>query len=111
MSEYMPYIVSIIGSVIACLTSIIVCIIQLNRSKKETAERIKAEKEAIQLECDSKIRLLQEEYALKTGSQIMTDFVSKTVDSVYESPAVKNSINKQAQNALLQKNKRNRKKR
>lgn len=101
----MPYIVSIVSSLVACITSIIVCLIQIERSKKETAEKIIAEKEAIQLDYENRIKLLQEEYALKAGTQMITDVLNKTVSSVYDAPAIKNAINKQAQQAMMDRNK------
>lgn len=109
MKDYLPYIVSIICSVISGLTSIIICFVQINRSKKETEEKLAAEKEKIQLDYEYKIKLLREEYALKAGTQMVTDVLNKTVSSVYDTPAVKNTINKKAQQAILNRNKNNRK--
>ena len=48
MKDYLPYIVSIICSVISGLTSIIICFVQISRSKKETEEKLAAEKEKIE---------------------------------------------------------------
>ena len=106
MNEYMPYIVSIICSFISGLTSIIVCFVQINRNKKETEEKLAAEKDKIQLDYEYKIKLLREEYALKAGTQMVSDVLNKTVSSVYDSPAVKNTINRKAQQAMLNDNKR-----
>ena len=68
-----------------------------------------AEKEKIQLDYEYKIKLLREEYALKAGTQMVTDVLNKTVSSVYDTPAVKNTINKKAQQAILNRNNNNRK--
>lgn len=109
MKDYLPYIVSIICSVISGLTSIIICFVQISRSKKETEETLAAEKEKIQLDYEYKIKLLREEYALKAGTQMVTDVLNKTVSSVYDTPAVKNTINKNAQQAILNRKKNIRK--
>ena len=109
MTDYMPYIVSVVSSLVACVTSIVVCLIQINRSKKETSEKIVAEKEAIQMDYEYKIKLLREEYALKAGTQMITDVLNKTVTSVYDAPAVKNAINKKAQQAMMKNNNRQKK--
>lgn len=110
MKEYMPYIVSVICSFISGLTSIIVCFVQINRNKKETEEKFAAEKRKIQLDYEYKIKLLREEYALKAGTQMVTDVINMTVSSVYDAPAVKNTINRKAQQAMMNDNKRKNKK-
>ncbi len=83
---------------------------QISRGQKETKELIIAEKEKIQLDYDNKIKLLREEYALKTSSQLVSDILGKTVDSVYGAPAVKNEINKQAQQTIINKSHKNKRK-
>lgn len=100
MSDYLPYIVSVVCAVIAAVTSVIVSLIQIKQSKKDTRELLEAEKEKLKADYDNKIKLLREEYALKAGAQIITDVVNQTVASVYDTPAVKNELNKQAQRAM-----------
>lgn len=74
-------------------------------------EKITAEREAIQQDYENKIKLLREEYALKAGTQMITDVVNKTVSSVYDAPAVKNAINRKAHEAMTNKNMKRRKRR
>lgn len=106
MKEYLPYIVSVICSLISGLTSIVVCIVQINRNQKETEQKLVTEKEKIQLDFENKIKLLREEYALKAGTQMFTDVINMTVSSVYDTPAVKNTINRKAQQAMMNDSKR-----
>ena len=96
MEEYLPYIVSIITALLSFFGSLLIS----KKSNKAEITKMKLEHEQImernKQEAEAKIAQIEKEYALKMGTQMMTDFADKTLDAVYSSDAVKSEINKQA---------------
>ncbi len=96
VKDYLPYIVSCVTAGLSFLGSLMIN----RRSNKQEIEKLKMEHENIMArnkqEQDAKIAALEKEYALKAGTQIVTDFAGKTIDAVFSSEAVKQEINKQS---------------
>ncbi len=96
MKEYLPYIVTLICSALSFIASIWVCK-KNNKVELEKAEQChKNELEKMKQEFENKMALIEKEYALKAGTQIVTDFADKTMEAIYSSSTVKEEINKQA---------------
>ena len=123
MEAYIPYIVTVLCSIISCTVSIIICNknnkaeihklkeeydLEFKKLKEEHELELKKMKEntknqidIIQKETESKIEVMKQEYALKAGTEIITSFVDKTTDAVYNSHAVKQKINQQTNKSFV----------
>ncbi len=103
MKDYLPYIVSVLGSLISFLASLLVNRktnkAQLEQMKKQHEYDMEMQKQ----ELENKIALIEKEYALKAGTQMITDFTSKTIDAVYNAEPVKQELNKQSFRAFTAK--------
>ena len=103
MKEYLPYIVSVITALLSFFGSLWVN----RRNNKADIEKMKIEHEQImernKQEQDAKIAQLEKEYALKMGTQMITNFTDKTIDAMYSSNAVKEELNKQALKSIAAK--------
>ena len=54
-------------------------------------------------EQDARITQLEKEYALKAGTEIVTDFTKQTVEALYSTETVKQELNKQTFNSFKNK--------
>ena len=100
MKEYLPYIVSIICAVLSLSGSVLIC----KKNNKTELEKLKMEQEfelkKTQKELEDKIELLNHEYALKAGTNIVETFTSQATNAIFNSTAVTNEINKKTTRAF-----------
>lgn len=96
MKEFLPYIVSIICAVLSLAGSVLIC----KKNNKAELEKLKMEQEfelqKSRKELDDKIELLNREYALKAGTNLVESITSQTTNAILNSNAVTNEINKKA---------------
>lgn len=96
LKALLPYLVSILTALLAFFASILVC----KKNNKAEIEKLKSQQEfelqRMQKDYESKLELMKQEYALKTGADVITGFVSKTTEALYDSPTLKSEINKRA---------------
>ncbi|MGN0622969.1 MAG: hypothetical protein ACI4JA_03345 [Oscillospiraceae bacterium] len=128
MKEIMPYVISVLTALISMIVSIYVC----NRNCKNEIKKLKLQNEQDiqkiqkQHENDLETMTLQhqqemekleqiqthvmekqrEEAALKAVTGITETFTENLTNSILDAPAVKNEINKQANNAFVRKKNR-----
>ena len=103
MKDFLPYIVSVITALLSFFGALLVN----RKNSKAEIEKMKLEHKQImernKQEQDARIAQLEKEYELKMGTQMVASFTDKTVEAVYSSPAVKNEINKKANQAFVRK--------
>ncbi len=112
MHELAPYLTSIVCSLLAFLSAVVVC----RRNNKADLEKIKEQHnlelekirvenenkaELLKKETEAKIEVLKQEYALKTGTNMIAAFMDKTTDAVFDTPAVKQKLNQQAAKSFV----------
>lgn len=104
MEAYMPYIATVLCSILTFIGSILV-----NR-KNQKSELLKMQKEhEYEMEkqkgdFNHKIALLEKEMSLKAETQIMADLSSRIIDAVCGSDPVKQAINAQAMRSFTSRN-------
>lgn len=103
MKEYLPYIVSIVCALISFLASVVVCRNNNKTAIKNLEDQINFEREKLQQDFNNRIELLEKEYALKCGLNVIDNLTGKLTDAVVNSPAVKNEINKTASRTFTRK--------
>ena len=100
LKEFLPYIVSVFSAVLSFLAAVIVSRKSNKTEMKKLKQQHEFELERMQEEYKKKEELLQQEYALRAGTQMVTSLVEKTTTAVYDAPAIKQEINKQAFNSF-----------
>ena len=94
MKDYLPYIVSILCAVLSLVGSVLIC----KKNNKNEIEKLKMEQEfelqKAQQELENKIELLNQEYALKVGTNLMENITTQATNAIFSSTAVTNEINK-----------------
>ena len=128
MKEALPYIISIVTALISMIVSIYVC----NRNCKNEINKLKLQnekkKKKIQKQHENELETMKrqhqqemekleqmqtheiekqrEEVTLKAVTNIAENFTESVTSSFLDTPAVKNEINKQANNAFVRKKNR-----
>lgn len=112
IQELVPYLTSILCSLLAFLSAVVVC----RRNNKADLEKIKEQHnlelekmriendrkvELLKKETEAKIEVLKQEYVLKAGTDMITSIMNKTFDVVYECPATKQKVNQQVTRSFV----------
>lgn len=103
MKDFLPYIVSVITALLSFFGALLVN----RKNSKAEIEKMKLEHKQImernKQEQDARIAQLEKEYELKMGAQMITSLTDKAAEAVCSSTAVKNEINKKANQAFVRK--------